>query len=273
MSPLISIIIPTYNRYGFLLKAIASVKNQTYKNFELIIVDDGSTDETCRLRSDNSLVYIRRENKGPAAARNSGVRVAKSDWIAFLDSDDLWHKDKLQKQMDFIKNNSGCKIVYTDELWVRKGIRVNKKNIHRKFSGWIYPHCLKLCIVGASTILMHKKLWNKFDGMDENLPVAEDYDLWLRLAAEHKFHYLDEQLITKNGGRDDQLSISVRGMDKYRIISLQKMIKSQNLKEDWRKLTCSELIRKCKIYMAGCKKHGKKDEVIFCENIIQKYER
>jgi len=271
MLPFISIIIPTYNRYDFLLEAVQSVKNQSYKNFELIIVDDGSTDKTSELSERKDLVYLKQENKGPAAARNAGVKLAAGEWIAFLDSDDLWHKEKLQKQLDFINNNTDCKIVYTDELWFRKGVRVNKKNIHKKYSGWIYSYCLKLCIVGASTILMTKNLWNEFDGMDENLPVAEDYDLWLRLSAKYKFYYLDEQLITKNGGRDDQLSISVRGIDKYRIIALQKMMNEKDLKDEWRQMTCNELIKKCKIYMAGCKKHGRDDEIAFCEDIIEEY--
>ncbi len=269
--PLISVIIPTYNRYDFLLKAIESVKNQRYKNIEIIIIDDGSIDNTCRLSTDKSLVYYRQENKGPAAARNKGVQIAKGEWIAFLDSDDLWHEKKLQEQVNFIKNIPECKIVYTDELWVRKGIRVNKKIIHKKYSGWIYPYCLNLCFVGASTILMTKNLWNEFEGMDENLPVAEDYDLWLRLSAKNKFYYLDEQLITKNGGRDDQLSISFRGIDKYRIIALKKMMMDKDLNEEWRDMTCNELLRKCRIYMTGCKKHGKNDEVKFCEDIISEY--
>ena len=270
MSPLVSIIIPTYNRYDLLLEAIESIKNQTYKNFELIIVDDGSIDKTCRLQSDKSVVYLRQENKGPAAARNSGVKLAQGEWLAFLDSDDLWHREKLQKQVNFIENNLECKIVYTDELWIRKGVRVNKKNIHKKYSGWIYPHCLKLCIVGASTILIQKKLWNEFEGMDEKMPVAEDYDLWLRLSAKYKFYYLDEQLITKSGGREDQLSISFRGIDKYRIIALQKMMGEKDLKKKWRQMTCDELKKKCRIYMTGCKKHGKIDEITFCENILNR---
>jgi len=269
--PLISVIIPTYNRYDFLLKAVRSVKNQSYKNIELIIIDDGSTDRTPELSREKDLIYFRQGNKGPAAARNSGVRLARGEWIAFLDSDDLWHGEKLQKQWDFIKKNPDCEIVYTDELWVRKGVRVNKKDIHKKYSGWIYPHCLKLCFVGASTILMHKNLWQKFDGMDENLPVAEDYDLWLRLSAKHKIYCLDEQLIIKNGGRADQLSISVRGIDKYRIIALQKMMMAKDLNEKWRKMTCEELLKKCKIYMTGCKKHGRNDEIKFCEDIIKEY--
>ncbi|RLD12393.1 MAG: glycosyltransferase family 2 protein [Chlamydiae bacterium] len=270
-SPLISVIIPTYNRYDLLLEAIASVKNQTYKNVELIIVDDGSTDKTCRLQSDKSVIYLKQDNKGPAAARNTGAKIAHGEWLAFLDSDDLWHQDKLQKQLNFIKNNSNCQIIYTDEIWFRKGIRVNKKNIHKKYAGWIYPYCLKLCIVGFSTLLITKYLWNNIGGLNETFPVAEDYDLWLRLSAKYEFNYIDEQLITKRGGREDQLSISFRGIDKYRIIALQKMMQNNNLKAEWKKLTCEELLRKCKIYKIGCEKHGKDDEIKFCENIIRKY--
>jgi len=270
MPPLVSIIIPTYNRYDLLLGAIESIKNQTYKNFEIIIVDDGSIDKTCRLQSDKSVVYLHQKNKGPAAARNSGVKLAKGEWIAFLDSDDLWCREKLRLQMDFVKENSEYNIFYTDESWIRNGKYVNKKKFHKKYHNWIYPQCLKLCFVGISTLLIKKNLWKKFGGMDETMPVAEDYDLWLRLAAENKFFYIDKELVIRSGGRDDQLSISFRGMDKYRIIALQKMMEEGALKAEWKKLTCDELIKKCEIYMTGCEKHGKTDEVTLCENILNK---
>ncbi len=270
MPPLVSIIIPTYNRYNFLIEAIESIKNQTYKNFEIIIVDDGSIDKTCRLQSDKSVVYLKQNNKGPAAARNSGVNIAKGEWLAFLDSDDLWCREKLRLQMDFAKENPEYDIFYTDESWIKDGKYVNKKKSHKKYHDWIYPQCLKLCFVGISTLLIKKYLWKESAGMDEKMPVAEDYDLWLRLAAKKKFYYIDKELVIRNGGRDDQLSISFRGMDKYRIIALQKMMKVKNLKEKWREMTCNELIKKCKIYMTGCKKHGKIDEVIFCENILNR---
>ena len=272
LSPLISAIIPTYNRYDFLIEAIRSVKNQTYPDIELIIVDDGSTDQSACLADNMNLKYVYQENKGPASARNSGAAIAKGEWLAFLDSDDLWHENKIEKQLDLVKHNPEYRIFYSDELWIRNGVPVNKKKKHRKYSDWIYPFCLPLCIVGASTVLIHHSLWNEIGGMDESMPVAEDYDLWLRLAARNMFYYINEKLITKRGGRDDQLSISVRGIDKFRILALRKMLTDPTLRNDWREMTRVELIKKCKIYMAGCKKYGRMEDVELMNALLKEYD-
>ena len=272
MPPLISVIIPTYNRYDFLLEAINSVKNQSYQNFEIIVVDDGSIDKTCRLQSNNSVVCLHQENKGPAAARNAGAKIARGKWLAFLDSDDTWDENKLQTQINYADKNPDYNIFYSDEFWIRNGKKVNKKNIHKKYHGWIYPHCLKLCFVGFSSLLIKKSTWFENGGLDESFPVAEDYDLWLRLSAKYKFFYIDEKLVTRTGGRDDQLSFSFKGIDKFRIIAMLKMLESKNLNEELREITCNELVKKCKIYLSGCKKRDKFDEISFCENILKTYE-
>jgi len=264
--PLISVIIPTYNRYKFLLEAINSVETQTYPEIEIIVVDDGSTDETSSLSKKENIKYIFRENKGPAAARNTGARAAKGDWLAFLDSDDLWKHKKLAKQWNALEENPDYKVVYTNEIWIRNGTRINQRKKHKKFSGWIYPQCLPLCIVSPSSILLHRKLWEEAGGMDESLPMAEDYDLWLRISAKHKFLFLDEYLIVKRAGHPAQLSTEW-GIDRYRVAALLKMVNDSELRDDWKDLTRKELRKKNEILTAGFKKHGKPDEADYYENI------
>jgi len=264
--PLISVIIPTYNRNQFLLEAIASVETQTYPNFEIIVVDDGSTDETSSISKRENIKYIFQKNKGPSAARNSGAKTAKGDWLAFLDSDDLWKPKKLIKQWEALKAAPDCQAVYTNEIWIRNGVRINQCKKHQKYSGWIYPKCLPLCIISPSSILLHKNLWEEAGGMDESLPMAEDYDLWLRLSAKYKFLFLDENLIVKHAGHPEQLSTKW-GIDRYRVAALLKMMDNSELKEDWKELTRKELRKKCRILAAGFKKHGKSEEAEYYENI------
>ena len=264
--PLITVIIPTYNRFQFLLEAVESVEAQSYPNLEIIVVDDGSTDETSSLSKKDNLKYIFQENKGPSAARNTGAIAAKGDWLAFLDSDDLWTPKKLMKQWDALENNPDCKAVYTNEIWIRNGVRINQCKKHKKYSGWIYPQCLPLCIISPSSILLHKKMWEEVGGMDESLPMAEDYDLWLRLSAKHKFLFLDENLIIKRAGHSDQLSIKW-GIDRYRVTALLKMLNSPELSDELKELTRLELLKKSKVLAIGFKRHGKNEEARFYEKI------
>ncbi|MBU0671614.1 MAG: glycosyltransferase, partial [Candidatus Margulisbacteria bacterium] len=192
---LVSVIIPTYNRPELLKEAIDSVRAQTFQDFELIVVEDH---EPCQ---------------GPAAIRNSGVSKAKGRYIAFLDSDDLWDKKKLEKQLRFLKiineeprrsvSGSEFKLCYTNEKWVRNGEHLNQLKKHQKYHGWIFDKCLPLCIISCSSILMEREVFAELGGFDESLPVCEDYDLWLRLSLRYPIAYLDEKLIIKRGGHPD----------------------------------------------------------------------
>ncbi len=172
------------------------------------------------------------------------------------------------KQWDALELNEGYKAIYTNEIWIRNGVRINQCKKHKKYSGWIYPKCLPLCIISPSSILLHKSLWEEAYGMDESLPMAEDYDLWLRLTAKHKFLFLDENLITKRAGHTDQLSTKW-GIDRYRVAALLKMVKNPDLCDDWKELTRQELCKKSKILALGFKKHGKNKEAEFYKNISE----
>ena len=217
MTPLISVIIPTFNRAHVLLKAIDSVLKQTYKNFEVIVVDDGSTDGTTELLSsyikEGKILYLKQENKGVSSARNFGVKSSKGDWLAFLDSDDEWLKHKLQKQVELLTERPDLRLVHGEELWVRNGKRVNQKKIHQKFGGFIYEKCLPLCLISPSAVMIERKLYEEMGGFDEEFTVCEDYDLWLKITSLYEVGFVSDPIIYKYGGHEDQLSHKYFAMD------------------------------------------------------------
>lgn len=260
--PAVSVIIPTYNRAAMVREAIESVLAQSYADRELIVVDDGSTDGTGAAVAAflPQLTYVHQEHKGVSAARNRGAAIARGEYLAFLDSDDLWLKHKLDRQMRFMESHPEALICYTDEIWIRRGVRVNPMKKHRKYSGMIFPYCLPLCIISPSSALFVRRILAEAGMFDETLAVCEDYDLWLRIAARHSIYLVDEPLIVKRGGHDDQLSRSRIGQDRYRIAALEKLLKGSVLSPGQRALTVRELVRKCSIYGNGCIKRGSLEE-------------
>ena len=225
ITPKVSVIIPAFNRSRMLCEAIDSVLQQDYDNFELIVVDDGSTDGTPEaLRSyQDGIIYIRQENKGVSVARNRGLEAASGDLIAFLDSDDLWLPGKLSCQVEFFNTHPDAMICQTEETWIRNHVRVNPKNRHKKASGMIYKRSLELCLVSPSAVMIKKPLFEIVGNFDEDLPACEDYDLWLRISCRFPVFLIDEPLIIKRGGHKDQLSKSP-GLDKFRIHAIKKML-------------------------------------------------
>jgi len=263
MEKFVSIIIPTYNRGYCLQKAIDSVLSQTYHNFELIVVDDGSEDNTDKLVKNygSDIVYIRQKNKGPAAARNRGVQAARYDLLAFLDSDDWFAENKLEVQLGAMLEKPAYLISHTQEIWYRNGRVLNQKTRHKKNSGDIFCQSLEICAVGMSTVMLHRKIFEHYGLFDEGYPCCEDYEFWLRVSAEQEFLLVDQPLTLKDGGRDDQVSSLYRvGMDKYRIQAIMKMLASGMLTEEQKEAAVAELRRKCTIYGTGCLKHGRVEE-------------
>ncbi len=254
----VSVIIPTYNRSWCLAEAIDSVLSQTHNNMELIVVDDGSTDETPGLlsRYGSRLRCLRQTNRGVSAARNHGIQAADGVLIAFLDSDDTWQPDKLARQVEFFNRQPDAKICQTEETWIRRGVRVNPKRRHRKPSGWIFEASLALCLVSPSAVMMRRELLEEMGGFDESLAACEDYDLWLRVSLRYPIHLIDDALVVKRGGHDDQLSRQ-HSLDRYRIQSLAKIISSEGISDDQALAAAAMLRKKCRIYAAGCRKHGR----------------
>jgi len=272
-TPIVSVIIPTYNRAWVIKDAVDSVLKQDSNNFELIVVDDGSTDTTSEILSayKEDIRVFTQDNKGVSAARNLGVSKAKGEFIAFLDSDDLWLPDKLTAQVDFFKSNPDALICQTEEIWIRDGKRVNPKKRHMKFSGMIFEQSLPLCIVSPSAVMMRRNLFKKVGLFDEKLPACEDYDLWLRVSCQYPIYLLTTPLIIKRGGHEDQLSKTPL-LDTYRIQALVNIIDSKMLSNGQRRSAVDELKKKCAIYVNGCLKRDRKDKAQYYIKLIKKYE-
>lgn len=260
--PSVSVIIPTYNRCDFVREAMASVLAQTFQDFELIVVDDGSTDGTADVvREFPRIRYLSQENRGVSAARNVGVALSRGELIAFLDSDDLWQPQKLATQVAFFAMRPDAHICQTEEVWLRNGVRVNPRNKHRKPSGDIFAASLHLCLVSPSAVMMRRELFDHMGGFDEELPACEDYDLWLRISAHNPVHLIDEALVIKRGGHADQLSHRFWGMDRFRVAALSKLLGADVLTPRQRQLAEAMLVEKCRILAQGAKKRGQDGEV------------
>jgi glycosyltransferase involved in cell wall biosynthesis len=272
-SPKVSVIVPTYNRADRLERALNSIVSQTYQDFELIVVDDGSTDKTSKvMESFPKAQYLSiKKNSGVSNARNVGLASAKGELICFLDSDDLWNEKKIQIQAQWLENNKDSQLCYTDEIWIRNGVRVNPMNRHRKYSGDIFRHCLGLCIVSPSSVMIRAKLFDEIGNFDESLPACEDYDLWLRIASKYAFHFIEEPLIIKYGGHSDQLSRKYWGMDRFRVVALKKLLDQNSLDKEKLKLTRSVFLEKCSILIKGFEKRGKKEDEFFYRELVNKY--
>ncbi|MCD6184386.1 MAG: glycosyltransferase [Deltaproteobacteria bacterium] len=270
--PQISVIIPTYNRGWILKEAVDSVLSQHYTDFELIVVDDGSTDNTLALLQTykGRLKILQQENLGVSAARNLGIENSCGQYIAFLDSDDLWLPEKLSFQLEFFILHREALICQTEEMWIRNGVRVNPGKKHKKISGHIFEQSLALCLVSPSAVMVDRRLFEEIGMFDENLPACEDYDLWLRTTLKYPVFLLDKPLVIKRGGHADQLS-KAPGLDKYRIASILKLLQSDRLSNSRYKKAVKMFQKKCKIYGAGCAKRGRYDEAEHYHKLAEQY--
>jgi glycosyltransferase involved in cell wall biosynthesis len=270
-SPQVSAIIPTYNRGWVLREAIDSVLAQTYPRLELIVVDDGSSDDTPSILTayGEQLRTLRQPNRGVSAARNAGVAAARGELIAFLDSDDLWLPEKITAQVDYFQEHPQSWICQTQELWIRRGRRVNPKQRHRKAGGMIFMRSLELCLVSPSAVMLRRELLERVGGFDEALPACEDYDLWLRISCRYPVGLIDRPLIQKRGGHEDQLSAQA-GLDRYRIQCLSKILDAGILTSNQRQAAIRVLRAKCAIYAAGCRKRGRLREAAGYESLSVK---
>ncbi|MEW7981045.1 MAG: glycosyltransferase family A protein [Candidatus Sedimenticola endophacoides] len=257
----VSVIVPTHNRATLLGRALRSVQAQSLPPLELIVVDDGSNDGTEALvaRDFPAARYIRQSNHGVSSARNRGIRAARGEWIALLDSDDEWLPGKLEAQLGQLRTGD-CLISHTEEIWVRNGVRVNPMRKHRKYGGDIFPHCLPLCVISPSAALIHRDLFDRAGLFDEHLPACEDYDLWLRICAHHRVDFVKQPQIVKYGGHADQLSRRHWGMDRFRVQALEKLIGSGELNRPQLEAARATLAAKAAILANGAEKRGRHAE-------------
>jgi glycosyltransferase involved in cell wall biosynthesis len=257
---LVSVIIPTFNRWPLVREAVASVQAQRGAEWEIVVVDDGSTDGTAaglNAACGAQIRVVRTVNRGVAAARNRGVADSHGELIAFLDSDDLWLPDKLAVQVQFFARHPEALICQTNEIWIRNGIRVNACAHHRKPSGDIFVPSLRMCLVSPSAVMLRRALFTGCGGFDESLPACEDYDLWLRIACRTPVWLLEQPLVIKRGGHADQLSRRFWGMDRFRVAALLKLLAKSDLSATQRSAAAEVLADKCGVLARGAARRGR----------------
>jgi glycosyltransferase involved in cell wall biosynthesis len=253
----ISVVIPSYNRRHTLERALQSVFEQTSPVDEVILVDDGSTDGSSEMVRQlfAQVNVITQPNLGVSAARNRGIAAARFEWIALLDSDDSWLPQKIDQIRRAHKLQPGFVLYHSDEIWIRRGVRVNPMRKHRKSGGWIFEQCLPLCAISPSATVISKSTVESIGKFDEQLPACEDYDLWLRLCHRFPVHYINQPLITRYGGHHDQLSQQHPVMDRFRIRALHRLLTHEVLKPEFRLAAEVTLLRKLDILLKGAIKH------------------
>lgn len=250
---LVDVIIPTFNRASVMSRAIDSVLVQTYKNFVLHIVDDGSTDETQlvleKYKTHPQVKIHYQENSGVSAARNLAAFEGQGSWISFLDSDDEWMPNKLEVQVKFLMEHPECHFLHSEELWIRNGVRVNPKVKHLKSNDNIFERSLEFCIISPSTVILKRELFLKHQGFNHEFTVCEDYDLWLKILLTEKIGFISTPLIEKHGGHEDQLSTKYVAMDYWRIKSLVNLYQSPEIQEAQKELIKNVLLKKSELLL------------------------
>jgi len=244
----ISVIIPTYNRESFILKAINSVLNQTVKVDEIVVIDDGSIDNTKEILKNFNIKYIYQDNQGVSSARNNGIINSSNDWICFLDSDDIWSESKIEEQINFHNKNKNILFSHTQEEWIMNDKIIKQKKHQQKPSGFCFEKNLSHCLIGPSTVMLHRSILDDIGYFDETLKVCEDYDLWLRILKKYELGLIEKKLIDKIAGHKEQLSFVTPFMDTYRIKSLLKHKNNDKVKE--------MIVKKCDILITGAIKHN-----------------
>jgi glycosyltransferase involved in cell wall biosynthesis len=193
---LVSIIIPAYNAEKYLRDTIDSAIAQTYKNYEIIVVDDGSTDRTQNILAEygDKIRVVRQSNKGTAAACNAGVATARGTWVCFLDADDIWLSDKLALQ---VERCNGSVISHTDSVCFGDGMvgEIRRSSFEPPYSGQVLKELLVVNFITKSTVMMRRNVFNHYGGFDEGYVTCEDWQFWIKVCAEHELGYLPEPVV------------------------------------------------------------------------------
>ncbi|HEX2955606.1 MAG TPA: glycosyltransferase family 2 protein [Chitinispirillaceae bacterium] len=257
---LVSVIIPLHNRKELLPRALNSVLKQSYRDLEILVIDDGSTDgagDLPILKQDQRIRYLRLDtNYGVSKARNAGIANAHGSWIALLDSDDEWVPRKIEQQLQWLKFNPSFLITQSRELWIRNGQRVNPPATHEKSGGDLFTESLKRCMITPSSVIFSKDLVDEIGCFNESLPACEDYDLWLRVTSRYPVGLVPEYHLKRYGGHSDQLSSSVPMLDRFRIRSILQLLYHSPLTEEQRAEASWVCAQKASIIAQGCLKRG-----------------
>ncbi len=293
--PWVSVIIPVYNRPKLATEAVRSVLLQSYPQLECILVDDGSSEapeEACRLcAADPRFRYLPIEHTGmPGAVRNRGVEAARYELLAFLDSDDLWLPRKLELQVQLLQEQPAQRLggfaalVHSREIWLRGEKIISQKGQRFERRGEVFAEALKKCMIGPSTVLMRRDVYEQLGGFREDLEIAEDYELWLRLTALYPVEFVEEPLIVKRAGHGAQLSEKYGHIELFRLKGLEDLVRrrwfagqasSQSINKNptphLQHMASAELADKCAIYAAGCRKRGREQEAQLYEAKASEY--
>ncbi|MFK8137539.1 MAG: glycosyltransferase family 2 protein [Bdellovibrionales bacterium] len=271
------VVIPTYNREEVLERAISSVLSQSFSEFSLVIVDDGSTDKTKQLvgsliEVDSRIHYLYQGNRGVSSARNLAIeKNSKSKWFAFLDSDDEWLPNKLEKQWELLTRDQSL-VCHTEEIWIRNGKRVNQMKKHQKYGGWIFDHSLEMCKMSPSSIIIHSDVFDSCGLFSEDYEVCEDYDLWLKITSQFPVSFCEEPLIKKYGGHEDQLSRKFFAMDRWRVKSLDHLLSNYSLGLEQQDKAKAVLLKKLEILIKGYKKRDNITMLADLNKYLEKYQ-
>lgn len=234
----ISVIIPVYNSCDTIANTIDSVLNQDYRNIEIIVVNDGSTDGLFELLSNNyidNIKLITTVNRGVSSARNTGINNSTGNYIAFLDSDDIWAPDKLSKQIKLIESCSDYCVCYTDRYLINMNSEILITKNRKHHTGDILNKIIVSNFICLSSVIIKKECFETCGYFDENLTVSEDYDLWIRISSRYKFIYLDEKLVyyrittgslTKDRKRmlNNAFNVFSKNICNYEILSKVKLL-------------------------------------------------
>ena len=237
-SALVSVVVPAYNCARFIGESLDSVYRQTYGNWEVVVIDDGSTDETRAALAPHigRIRYFYQENRGTAAARNAGVRQARGELIAFLDNDDIWLPEKLARQVQVMQGSLECGLVFTDgKRFSADGTRAESL-ISTRLDGWIAAHRTEDPLVAkgdivrnlffdneissASSVMVRRQCLERAGGFDEAIAIADDYDLWLRIARAHSVALITRCLYMWRWHDGSQSGTIPERIQRWRVASL-----------------------------------------------------
>jgi len=262
---MISVIIPTYNRAKIVREAVESVLPQTYRNFEIIVVDDGSTDDTYEVLEnyirEKKIVYHYQKNSGVACARNQGIKLSQGDYIAFLDSDDLWVPNKLERQMKLFEKNVDSGVVYS---WAfSRAANGNIKISRPSYKGYLFERLLLGNLIPNVTVVFKKRIVEKIGFFDERLKRSEDWDFWLRASEHFHFDFVPEILVeVRSFG--DTITKKAELLDQTFLVVLDKVFSCGDLPAEVLALKRHAYANRYLDYMTGYYRHNMVSKVWLC---------